>query len=222
MAIAAATIKIVINGRIRSVQDWSTSVWLLPTVTADFLTQANLNIICGAVEPLVNTWWTALKTYVQANVDYRGISAYLYNPGSTKADLVAQTVRTPVVGGGGGPTLPAYCSLVASYRTSLPGRSGRGRSYFPLTSAALGSGDLQAPAATAQAVSNAYAAMLTSINSANPTGSGTTKLECVVASFTKGLATPITGIVTDTVPDTQHRREDKLGATAVTSAIVTP
>lgn len=214
--------KITIVGKIKSVQDWSTSLWVQVTPTADFLTQANFTAYVSAIENLVNTWWGVVKGYNNVQVDYRGVNGYYYLANSTRADRVASSPRGASGGSSALADQPTYVSGVVSLRSTTPGRSGRGRSYCPTQRVALDSTTLQFPAAMLTAINGSYKTLIDGINAATPAGSGVSKGSVVVASFTKGQAYPVATLIMDSKPDVQRRREDVLDAVLFNTLPVVP
>jgi hypothetical protein len=86
--------------------------------------------------------------------------------------------------------------------------------YLPLTNSAL-SASLQVVPATALAYATATATLCTALNGMSLSSHQVSSQTCCVASFTKGEMTPITSVQVDTLPDTQHRRDDKTLPVAV-------
>lgn len=113
---------------------------------------------------------------------------------------------TPVAGQGTA-TKPFQSSLVASLLTGRPGRSFRGRLYWPALNIAIGPATLRLTPTQTQSFASAMAAYLTAIGNAAPNGD---PLDLVVVSQTLDVATPVTLITVGDVLDTQRRRRDSL------------
>lgn len=212
-------IKLVPNGHINSNQTWSTGLNMALALSGPNLTQANLDGVVSDVLASFATWWTAIKPFASGLTQYDGFRAYYYDAGQTKASLSALTLITPVVGTGS-VVLPSFCSCVATLRTATPGQRGRGRNYLP-TNALQATAAHQFAIANLTTIANAHAALLTSINALNLTARGISSHQQVVCSSSNvGTNFPITRVTVDSLPDTQHRREDKFLATSVVSATV--
>jgi hypothetical protein len=70
-------------------------------------------------------------------------------------------------------------------------------------------------------ISSAYHALIQSVNSFTSSSGNITSLTACVASAVKSVMTPITLIRVDSLPDTQHRREDKLAAATFAQDTIT-
>jgi hypothetical protein len=200
------------NGQIGSAQSWSSGVYCTYTLTTAAPTKAFLEAVGSAVnDAVVNYWDSAPRTIASAATLLTGWSMYGYGGSSTTA--VAEnsyTFGTAIPGTGTG-AVPTLTSMVQSLRTNSSGRSYRGRMYMPATGAGI-SGDGHFDNTHCQNMATATAAYLVALGSAISAGPGGGDSVAVVASFTKSLVTPITQVLVDNIPDVQHRREDKLGA----------
>lgn len=102
--------------------------------------------------------------------------------------------------------MPFQCAAVISLLTGRPGRSYRGRMYWPIFSAAIAATTLQLPGATTVSYAEAAAAMLTDIGTA--AGVDLAMKPCV-ASKKLGITDFITQVRVGTVVDTQRRRRNQ-------------
>lgn len=212
-------IKLVPNGHINTTQTWSTGLNMALSLSGPDLTQSQLDAVVAAVLPSFATWWTAVKPFCSGLTQYDGFRAYYYAVGQTKASLSALSLIAPVVGTGS-VVLPSFVSCVTTLRTATPGRRGRGRNYLP-TNAMQATNGHQFTSANCTTLANAHAALLTALNALNLTGQGIgTHQQVVCSSSNVGTNYPITRVTVDSLPDTQHRREDKFLASAVSSAAV--
>lgn len=209
----------VMRGRIASVQGWSTSLWLAPLPLSGTMTQADLNAVNSALATASSTHLAAVASACwSAGTQTDDAVSYYYPAGAVKAGLVS-TAAAIAHNGAGVSTLPSFCSLVASTRSAVPGRSGRGRNYIPYTQGPLGA-NYQAVSGTAALLSAAWAALITDLNSTAVASATITGFETSVASFTTGLAPSIVSVIVDSLVDTQHRREDKfVAAENITTAV---
>jgi hypothetical protein len=213
-------IKCVIQGHISTVQDWSTAFWLgLDEGSAP--TSDTMDAIAAAIQPEVETFTgVAVSEIWSSAVSYEQLKVYYYPASTTVAEYVGVAAPATIVHGTHGGTMPPLVAMVASLRTPFEGRSRRGRMYWPAMGA-LNSADGQYQDATCAAIATGTAAMLTAVNALDLTSEGVTGSTVVVASFTKAYTTPVTEVIVDSIPDTQHRREDKLGADYTHSGAVT-
>ncbi len=214
-----AAIKCVIKGSMSGAQGWSTSVWVAATI--DPLT-LDLAQFAGAFQDLAAAWAGSVSNYWSTTTQYDGVECYEYPIGSTVATRqAADTPSAPIVGSHSVNLLPTFCSLVQTLRTATSGRSFRGRMYLPYTSDALETNG-QAPANTCTTTATATRDLLQALQDADYSGDGITAQQPVVASFTKGVTTPITSVFVDSLVDVQHRREDKIGAAHSAVEFVVP
>lgn len=212
-------IRLIPNGHINTTQTWSTGLSMSLQLTNLDLTQAQLDGVVSDVLPAFATWWTAVKPFCSGLTQYDGLRAYFYPESGTKALLSAVTQIAPVVGTGT-LALPSYVSCVVTLRTATPGRRGRGRNYLP-TNAMQATNAHQFTLANITAVCNAHATLLTSLNALNLNGRGIQAHSQVVNSSSNvGTSFPVTRVTADSLPDSQHRREDKFLPSSVISANV--
>lgn len=213
--IGQSLVKVVLQGTLATVQSWSTSFWLDLGDPAPQPSQAALDAyaaaITGAMATPVGTIATALFGSTTKTTQ---VELYWYNPNTIHAAMVA-TPQALVKTGGGGADGPLFTALVASMRSLTPGRSGRGRCYWPLTIAGPTGAGGQVGAATCSTLATQWAGVLTAVNALPAGGAAPLGQAAVVASFTKGIGYPINHVTVDSIPDTQHRRSDKLVATTV-------
>lgn len=209
----------VIKGTLGSAQTWSTGLWLAAPLVGGSFGVADQQAVSDALLGQANTWWGSMKAYQPADVHMTAVATYFYPSGSIVSTQVAESLVTSGGAGSAGDYLPLDACLVATFRTDVSGRSGRGRSYMPLTGVPLGS-DHQATLTQCTNVANAYQAMLSGINALNETAHNIASLTCVVASFTKHQYNDITTVSVDSLVDVQRRRQDKVGATHVFSVAV--
>lgn len=213
-------IKVVIRGHLQSSQTWSTGIWLSVTRDSGPLTAPNLNSIVANLEGGLATFAATMEPFLGAAGTIDGLSAYYYQLGEVEAELVSDAAVGPYVGSAGGNVHSTRDALVTSFLTGFSGASMRGRSYFPLQACTLGS-DQQVSASNTATISGAYATLLTTWNGLNLNPDNLIEQVASVASHTKNLITPITTCRTDSLVDTQRRREDKLTSLHTESHAVT-
>lgn len=214
---SSARLKVVLGGHIATAQTWSVGINIAVATITD-PTQGELDAVRVQLETAAGVWATAIKSYWAADTQYDNISVYHYPSGAIHALRVSKNVVTTVAGNGT-PPLPSVASAVQSLRTSVPGRTGRGRLYVPLTAQALGTNH-QLTTGQCSGLSNATASMLTAWNALAFANPPFTSHAVCVASFSTAACPPVTRVVVDSVVDIQHRRSDKLLASSVTSSNV--
>nr|CRY96142.1 hypothetical protein [uncultured prokaryote] len=210
-------IKCVLSGTIHSGQGWSTGFYYALASNPTF-DQGDLN-----------DWNTGLETTM--GTDLGQIATTLFDSSTTSlqftsyfypaSSLLATGVSTPaasVHAGTSSPGMPALCAVVASLRSATPGRSGRGRLYWPATAPILGT-DGQISTSNAAGVAYNTAHAFSAMNA--ELYPGDIAAELVVASFTRGIAYPVISVVCDSLVDTQHRRQDKFTSAHTQTTAVT-
>lgn len=130
-------------------------------------------------------------------------------------EQAAEVSRTPVVGDGN-MTKVFQTSLVFSLLSGRPGRSYRGRMYWPGLGAAISfsTGRLSTP--TAQQAADAMSVFL---KDAGRRGGGQPDVDPVIYSPKLDIVTPVTQVEVGDVLDTQRRRRDALVEARFTSDI---
>lgn len=116
-----------------------------------------------------------------------------------QADFTAGTVGT------GGPNKTFQDSIVGSLRTGRPGRSYRGRLYWPALSTTTSPTTGRLSAVVTQAYATAFASMLNQIGAAAPVGF---TMRPAVVSQTVSISSAIQTVQVGDVMDTQRRRRD--------------
>lgn len=122
----------------------------------------------------------------------------------TQAAEVA--LATPTVGLQSA-AFPHQVAVVTSLLTGRPGRSYRGRLYWPFLGMPISSTTLRIPQVNRDQVLATVGGLLTDMETA---GFGTPRVRLAVVSQTTGLATPVTQLQVGDVLDTQRRRRDAL------------
>lgn len=123
---------------------------------------------------------------------------------------VGEGARSTPLTGTGNATKPAQCAVVISLRTPVPGRSGRGRIYWPALGAFMTAATLRMPMASVEAILAGFktyvGGMKVAIN--NTLGSGQAVL--AVRSETQQTEHWVSVLEAGDIIDTQRRRRDKL------------
>lgn len=194
--------KISWSGIIQGVQTWSTGC----DVSHSLDTDEKMEDFLIATAGLLVTWWEeSIKQINFTSTTLVTCRGYFYEAGATSATLQGEA---PLVGthvGFSGTSGYARNAMVVSKRSTHPGASGRGRMYVPATGAFTDL--LQYQAVDTNRVNLGTATLLNGMNAIPVTDSVGT---CVIAG--QSSVRKIVRLTTDTLPDTQRRREDKIGA----------
>lgn len=154
----------------------------------------------GSVLPAaIRTLLSTAGSLVSVRAEYRDAAGNLAQ--------AAEVVATSPIAGTGSASKPYQTSFVSSLLTGRPGRSYRGRLYWPALGAQISAADLR----VADVQLNTYVAgikdFLLAIQNSQP-AVGASKLS--VVSDTLSVATPVTSIQGGDVLDSQRRRRDSL------------
>lgn len=130
-----------------------------------------------------------------------------YRDASGNLAQAAEAVPTSPVPGTLSATKPYQTSLVSSLLTGRPGRSYRGRLYWPALSLSIGTADLRVADSVLATVT---AAINTALSQIATIGAPENDLVLSVVSETLSVVTPVTQISCGDVLDVQRRRRDSL------------
>lgn len=120
------------------------------------------------------------------------------------AQAAEVTLATPLVGAGSA-TKPFQTAMVFSLRTGRPGRSSRGRLYWPALGTTISTTTLRLELAVREAYLDAAVDFLTALQTAAPAGA---TVALAVVSQTTGVNTAVDQIQVGDILDTQRRRRD--------------
>ena len=221
MPIGDHMIRTTLGGHIQGTQTWSCSFWMRISPTTDFLSSAGFNTFIGTLLPYCNTWASSMLSPCWASgTQYDTVHWAYYAASVHTPNLVAVSNPTPVVGTGTS-FLPAFTAVVASLRSTLPGRGGRGRCYVPLTQAtALSGAANQITSGTLTNISNGWKTLLNAFNAASAPAEITSH-RVAIRSMSTGAAQDVATVIVDSMPDHQSRRQDKLVPSSAVSATLT-
>jgi len=137
--------------------------------------------------------------------------------------MAAEFVPSSPKFGNGGPTKSYSTALVASLRTGRPGRSYRGRLYFPALAAVISSSTGRLTSAVSTTFSTDIAAWLQAVGNQGSFLLRTLAEPCVV-SKTANVITKVETVAIGDVLDSQRRRRDALVELYTTATVgdVTP
>lgn len=188
---------------------WITGFWYF--ANGSVTDQPSLATLNDSVSADVATWWNAIKANCYAIYALTELRAYYYAGGTNTAEFAATHVFTASPGTQAGVGSPIDTSICISTRTSIVGRSHRGRMYTPChtpiqpSSGLITSGTVTTYVNATQALFNAMGARAGYVT---------------VISRKLGTGEPVTTISADLKPDVQRRRENRLtGGTPVVAAI---
>lgn len=126
---------------------------------------------------------------------------------SGRLDVAAEFVLSSPVAGTGTASKTFSDALCVSLLSGRPGRSYRGRLYFPALAIQLAAGTLRIAPATTQTYATEVATYLDAI--ADAVGAGAT-VRPMIVSQTRNVNTQISAVRVGDVLDTQRRRRDAL------------
>lgn len=207
---AAVYNRVILSGLIGGVQTWSvgmsfgTSSGIVPGVSTydDLLAWATAIGALNGGHIFDSEIGVALGTITSiAKVRTETVAA-----DGTLTDA-AEFNQAPAYFGSGTVHMPPQSAIVASLETGRPGRSFRGRIYWPALGFPIQPNTGRIDITDATSIATSTATLLGDIASAAPGGAA---LIPVIASAKLGEQTPITSVAVGTVVDTQRRRRDKL------------
>lgn len=157
-----------------------------------------------ALATAAGTLWGSIEDIYDPAIIYIGSTVALVDTDGTIISSMDRAV-TPSPGTGSSTTpLPNEVAIVGSLRTSLAGRSYRGRMYFPGPKASGLTAAGRFTTGVCTALADALAAYM------QPISVSSMDLEAVVASATAGVFTLVNAAAVGDVPDVQRRRRDAL------------
>lgn len=199
--------KMVIAGTLPGGEVWSVNPCFAspggPLIT-DF---ANLQTWATTVASFITTTFTtsfALGTLSSVGAPITTVTAQYFDAGN----ILTQQAVAPVAAQGTTSTvkMPFQVAVVCSLRTGRPGRSFRGRLYWPAMGANVNSSTARLATPSVALVTTAFNTLLKGIENSTP---GTFALDLSVVSQTSSVTTPVTQLQVGDVIDTQRRRRDR-------------
>lgn len=160
--------------------------------------------------------WANFTALMYGGQSTQSLTAYSYANSSLPSSHMAQrsTVHPGQVAGGGP---PLQVAVVASLRTSHPGRAFRGRQYFPGATAIVSPTAFKVSNGVCDNVGGCAAAMGAIVKEAAQSTFATNSAYWGVFSRTRSVVTPILQVLVDNVPDVQRRRANSLVSTHTSS-----
>jgi hypothetical protein len=195
--IPAGVNRIVVVGHSPSGEIFNTGVWTFGDVpTTEALATA---FAASARDVFLATAQAAMEFYLSPASGFDEIRTYHYPTGGPSASFLGVAPIASGAGTGTEADLPLQIAAVTSLRTGLPGRTRRGRMYWPVNRRTLANHQLDEP--DVANIGGAVAGFLTGINAAAALGICT-----VVSQVGAGSHAFVTSVVVDSRLDVQRRR----------------
>lgn len=188
---------------------WQTGCWF-KTDNPGLPFQVDADNWLVALDSLGAAWKSRWQTLNSSQCVWNALKLDYYQAGSLAVAVSSTRVMSAAVAGAQTVEASPASSLVATLQTAHPGRTGRGRMYWPATGAyTTASSPAGWPGATVIGAATDLSAYLTAINGINsPTTTG--DLTACVQSIHDGQLYPITGLTFDGRPDQIEHRERRL------------
>lgn len=207
---------ITLSGTIAGQEIWSTScAYQTDFGTGPVKTFDDLQAWADAVASLSSTPYTMLIPRL-SNVVTVNTARAAYIDGAGKTAQVAEAGFSTPWTGNVSPVMPPQSSVVLSLLTGRPGRSYRGRMYWPCLNASFDTGKVTLTPAVVGTLAENAAQLLTDIGDAAGVDFA---MKPAVASTVLGVQTLVTEVRVGTVVDTQRRRRNQLQETYGSSAV---
>lgn len=197
---------------------WSTSVAFAGPGATGVVDPSELSNWCDAILTELDTNATfsgGLKNMIGSTSNYDRVSAYFYPSVNGNATSAGESTL-PAVAGSGTVVLPFQSSLVVTLQTGIPGRSFRGRMYWPFITSTMTNGRINTSSVTLAQRAEYFAALLEAIGAAAET---LPSMAPRVVSKTQEAVTLVTSVRVGNVMDTQRRRRDALTETFGTANV---
>lgn len=197
-------IRLVISGNITGVQTWSVGCSMTgPDFAPD---QADFSTWLDSLVPAITSCWSAGPgVAASGDTQLTRLSAYHYQANAHLAGRVAESPVGPLGGHASGSNSYRDC-LVASLLTATPGKSGRGRMYWPATGVNLV--NHQASSSLISDIATNTAAFLNAVNASTIGGFA----PVVIVAGKLNPPPRVISVAVDTKVDSQENRSDKIAA----------
>jgi hypothetical protein len=207
---------VTLSGPLTGGEQWSTScAYNTNFGTGPVKTFEDLQAWATAIGQLPIADYTNLASGLSALGDLTTVrTAYIDSAGATAQ--VAEAAFNPVWSPANGATMPFQCSVVLSLLTGRPGRSYRGRMYWPALGFSMNSATGKLSSSLQAQIADQAAALLTDIGGA---AGAEALMAPVVASSVLGITTLVSKVRVGDVIDTQRRRRNQLVESYVESAV---
>jgi len=202
--------KISIGGAVSGTESWSVGCWVEPLAFGTDPTPTQMNTLAANALGHFNTdlWSLAsfgLKTFNNTSTTLVNCRAYHYRGGLA---IGVGTASIAAVPGSGGAPQPGYVSRCLTLQSDLPGRSHRGRIYYPWNGQAPtpSSGMWSAASSTLTGMKNCLADIVIDVGAA----CGSVSNQLAVVSSAHGFTSKVTALRLDNKPDTQRGRNQSV------------
>lgn len=213
VAIPANAVKVSFNGHLTGGEIFSFGSWWDPGMVLNATQLDNLRTtVTTAFESNLGA---QSRIQLDAGSGYDTTTAYYYDGSSSRAALQAEGPYSHA-GTSSGSDMPLQTCCVATLLTGRPGRSYRGRIYFPYLEGALTAHQFVDTFCSGMA--SDVAGWFETVKTAS--GGGFLPAVPVVMSSTKSAMTPVTEVRVDSKPDRQERRDQKSAILHAESAAV--
>lgn len=178
---------------------WSVTLQFLATVdltSTELLAAANDIMTALAAD-------STFKSGLGTNRNVQSVRLAMHNPSTGPETSAAVSTGSPVAGTATASLAVPQAACVATLRTQTPGRSYRGRIYWPLLTSTV---DGTVSSGNKTTINNAVQALVADIET--QVALNGSNLAWVVWSRALGIGTPITGVSIGSRCDTQRRRND--------------
>lgn len=199
-----ALVKLVHEGALAQGEQFAWGLWLKPATGALPTLDATQTWLNGVATRLIATECNsstsgAFTSLIAEDSSYSTVRGYIYPAG---ADVASGVVEATVnKSGTGAAELPDQCSLVASLRSTVPSRSGRGRVYLPANGVGLAVHQM-----FSTDLGNLATVMKNYLDFLNTSAIAGDELDVVVRSVTQGVVRLVHQVVIDSRLDIQRRR----------------
>jgi hypothetical protein len=204
----ANLLRVSIQGSMPGGEKWSVNPCfglLAPGVVIDADTAQAIAVAVGGV-----TYPATLTGFNVAGVSLDGYRVEARNWDGTLESVGEFAFGVVGPGSGSSNVLPYQNSMVVSLKTARAGASGKGRLYWPVTSAALTASTLRASSSTVGTFLNAFKTYLGGIEDAVQSIPATAAARLIVWSRTQAAGYYVEQLEAGDIMDVQRRRRDSL------------
>lgn len=207
-------VRVSIQGALPGGEKWSVNP-VFETAGGTSITSAQLNAAAVAIAAL--TPGAQLRSIMSGSTTLESVRLEERLPDGTLRQ-VAEAARGTVFTGNGTQPKTFQASVVLSVQTLSPGASGRGRLYWPATSATVDASTLRISSGNVALLASDAVTYLQAIESALTTAVGGTTVLCVWSR--KGESSILaSSIRVGDILDTQRRRRDRVRETYAVATI---
>lgn len=200
-------LRVQLRGTLPDGESWSVGVSVFSTALPSTpLSQLDMNTCAAAIGELVLT--NALRSLMSTACVWTGVRIE-QRTDSGALQTVGEAAKTTPVSGSGNASKPFQTSLVISLRTAVPGRSGRGRIYWPALGASISSTSLRLTGPTPADILDGFNSLFNGIQSAVDVMLGSGTAQIAVRSERLKTENRVNALEVGDILDVQRRRRDK-------------